>query len=254
LEDAPPERLFELLDGADEKPQRIFVCYRDEHLALKTTLTVSALWTGSPVVVRVDQREAFGDAFRAARLMEDLAGTLHVFAVIEAAGEPALIDEDLIERLARAIHERYLLEAARRGDLPGLNASLTSWETLPEYKKEQNRRQAADIGLKLKATGCVLAPSADAPGAFPFSEAEVERLARMEHARWMRHHTDRGWTYGPERNEERKEHPDILDWSALPEEGRDMDRATVRALPDVLADAGFRIVRLTGPRDHPGEP
>ncbi|MBF8187199.1 RyR domain protein [Nonomuraea sp. K274] len=201
-------------------------------------------------MVRVDQRKAFGDAFRAARLMEDLAGTLRVFAVIEEAGEPELIDEDLIERLARAIHDRYVLDAARRGDLPGLNGSMTPWAELTEPKKEQNRRQAADIGLKLRAVGCVLAPSTDAPGAFPFSDAEVELLARMEHARWMKHHTGHGWTHGPERNEERKQHPDILDWNALPEESRDKDRATVRNLPDVLADAGFRIVRLTPAKDH----
>ncbi|MER6943334.1 RyR domain-containing protein [Nonomuraea sp. NPDC000554] len=183
--------------------------------------------------------------------MEDLAGTLRVFAVTEEAGEPGLIDEDLIERLAQAIHERYLVDGVRRGDTPALNESMIPWAALTEAKKAQNRGQAADIGRKLRAAGCVLAPSVEAPGAFPFTDAEVGQLAKMEHARWMKQHVGEGWVYGAERNDALKQHPDIVDWNALPEESREKDRAAVRSLPGILADAGFRIVRVTANRRLP---
>ncbi|MEV0163291.1 RyR domain-containing protein [Nonomuraea fuscirosea] len=249
-ENAGVDDLRDLLDAGREHPQRVYVCYADDHLALTATLTVAPLWTGAPVVVRVSRRRMFGEVFRDGRLMEDLAGSLQIFAVTEEAGKPDLIDEDVIERIARAIHDRYVLACVQRGDTPGGNASMVPYEELSEAKKGQNRDQAAHIGAKLAAVGCVPAPSTEAPHTFAFTGDEVERLARMEHTRWMRYLTDRGWTHGPERDDDALRHPDLLDWEYLSEQARDKDREAVAQLPDILQDAGFRIVRLptsTGP-------
>ncbi|MFC5826407.1 NAD-binding protein [Nonomuraea insulae] len=245
-ENAGFDEVRALLADTKEPPQRVYVCYNDERLALTATLTMAPLWTGAPVVVRVGQRGTFGDAFGDARLLEDLAGTLRIFAVTEEAGKPDLIDEDVIERLARAIHDRYVFECILRGETPEQNASMVAYESLSEVKKGQNRDQAAHLGGKLGAMRCVLAPSTEAPHTFSFTSDEVDRLARMEHRRWMEYLSGRGWTQGPERDDAKKQHPDLCDWEYLSDKAREKDRTAVTQLPDILQDAGFRIVRLPG--------
>jgi hypothetical protein len=62
--------------------------------------------------------------------------------------------------------------------------------------------------------------------------------------RWCAFMRAAGWNGAGKRDEITKEHPDLVDWEQLPEATREKDRDTVRQLPELLADAGFRIVRV----------
>ncbi len=79
---------------------------------------------------------------------------------------------------------------------------------------------------------------------FAFTDQEIELLARQEHDRWMRDRLAAGWTYGVPRDDTRKQHPDLKDWRLLGPEDKDKDREAIRALPEVLHDAGYSITRL----------
>jgi len=83
----------------------------------------------------------------------------------------------------------------------------------------------------LTVIGCSIAPGIRAGSDFEFNDDEVETLAEMEHARWV---GERSGRY----------HPDLVDWEELPESAKDKDRDFVLALPDILADAGWQIIRL----------
>jgi RyR domain-containing protein/TrkA family protein len=233
-----------------DPPHRVYVCHHDEDLTLKTALTALRLWTRAPksMVIRVEQGMV-GAAFDGLNLLENLNGTLHVFAVTDEAGDPRLIGEDLIEQLARAIHEDYLHECLIRGDSPHGNTAMVAWDELPASLRKANCGQAADIGRKLKAIDGVLAPRVDPEFAFAFTPQEIERLAVMEHQRWVRERVADGWTYDTLRDDAGKHHPDLEDWSRLPEPSREKDRAAVRSLPGILATTGFQIVRM-GDRDR----
>lgn len=245
--DAAPDdpRLTELLPAGT--PQRVFVCYADQDLALKTALTSLRLWSCGPgsLIVRVEQAATFGRAFQDVRLLEGLAGALHIFAINEEAGDPRLIGEDLVETLARAIHDRYLLDAAGRMETTHSNPSLIPWERLPDRLKNANRRQAEDIGRKLASIGCALAPRVEPELVFSFKEPEMEQLAVMEHDRWLEDLIGDGWTHGPVRDPVRRRHPDLDSWENLSEVAKEKDRDTVRNLPHILSDAGFQVVRIT---------
>ncbi|WP_433256870.1 RyR domain-containing protein [Streptosporangium sp. CA-135522] len=243
-----PDRFDSEGDTRADAPQRVYVCYGDEDLALKTALTTLRLWTRVPrsLVIRVERQGMFEQAFQGVSLLEDLAGLLRVFAVADEAGDPRLIAEDLIEQLARAIHESYVYDSLKSGDSPETNNSLVSWSQLPETLRKANRGQAQDIGRKLKAVGGVLASRVNPELEFAFTDQEIERLAIMEHRRWMDERAAEGWTHGPSRDAVGKRHPDMEDWDRLPESSKEKDRNVIRHLPAVLATAGFQIVRLEG--------
>jgi hypothetical protein len=228
---------------------RVFICYDDEELALKTALTSEWLWYGGgrSVVVRLDRLAALREAFGGASgdpLLDEMSGTLRLYGVVEGASDPAAIGDDLVERLARVIHDSYEAARRRHGDRPDTNLSMVAWEDLPETLQRANRAQAQDIGRKLRAVGCMLSPRVGPGVEYALGDGEVDRLAVMEHERWYAERVAAGWRYDDSRDDHRLLHPSLRDWSELPDDSRQKNYDAVRELPAILADAGFRIVRM----------
>ena len=155
---------------------------------------------------------------------------------------PGRIREDLADRLARAIHTAYVNNCAARGESPLVNPSMRPWEDLPDDLRQSYLAQAAHIGTKLDAIDSAVVPESAMVPDFAFSDAEVELLAEIEHQRWMDERKGRGYIYGPTR--EGNQHPDLVDWPYLSASAQDKDRDAIRALPMILWQAGFQILRL----------
>jgi RyR domain len=113
--------------------------------------------------------------------------------------------------------------------------------------KESNREQATDLSRKLEAIGCDIAPMTDWDAEPPaFTADEIELLARMEHDRWRKERETAGWRLAAARSEDRKESPYLVPYEDLPPDVKEIDRATVRALPAYLAEVDFEVVRVRG--------
>jgi hypothetical protein len=155
---------------------------------------------------------------------------------------PLWLTDDLIDRLARTVHQRYLDERLARGIELGSRPAMQPWEEISEDTRESNRAQVRDIGAKLdllEATVTVMPPARP----FTFAEDEVEMLARYEHDRWVSERIAAGWTYGPVRDDEAKVHDLLVPWLYLTPQKQDADRRVVRAVPDLIEAAGWYISR-----------
>lgn len=75
-----------------------------------------------------------------------------------------------------------------------------------------------------------------------FTGEEIDLLGRVEHDRWTNERLAAGWTPGP-RDAAARTSPYLVPWEALDEDVRELDRQFVRALPDVLSDAGLLLRR-----------
>ena len=73
-------------------------------------------------------------------------------------------------------------------------------------------------------------------------EALIERLAAHVHRRWMAERAGDGWTYGPARNDDRREHPGIVPYEHLTESEKDVDRRVARGVLEALIALGCRIL------------
>ena len=211
----------------------VYVCLDDEEDALATGLRLGAARERT-VVVCLRRQSPF---------RETLAGSdgVHIFGILDEACQPSAIESDsIVDRAARAIHEGYLAEAEQRGESRQTNKSLVPWQELPQHLKESNYAQAEHMGRKLQEIGAVLV--GDRPREpFEFTAEELQRLARLEHARWMEERLAAGFVHGPRR--EGRFHPDLVDWPELSEESRQKDVDAVLHLPDVLAADGIYIAR-----------
>ncbi len=68
-------------------------------------------------------------------------------------------------------------------------------------------------------------------------------MAGMEHDRWRREREAAGWSLAPVKDLARKTSPYLAPFEDLPQDVKDKDRETVRAIPRFLARAGLRVSR-----------
>ena len=70
-----------------------------------------------------------------------------------------------------------------------------------------------------------------------------ERLAENVHEVWAQSRLSEGWTYGPARDDVRKQTPCLVPYSDLPEEEKAYDRNTAFETVRFILAKGFRIVK-----------
>ena len=69
----------------------------------------------------------------------------------------------------------------------------------------------------------------------------VEQLARNVHDNWALGRINQGWTIGPERNDQLKQHPCLVDYSDLPESEKEYDRNTAMETLKLILKLGWKI-------------
>ncbi|MGD2067607.1 MAG: RyR domain-containing protein [Gemmatimonadota bacterium] len=146
------------------------------------------------------------------------------------------------DSLARAIHEEY--RENRASERLEDDLALRPWEELPDSLKASNRAQVLDIERKLRFLGYEIRKAdGDELEPAPFSDDEVEQLARMEHGRWNVERLADGWERGEVKDVPRKISPHLLPWSELPESIQERDREAVRKIPELLEGVGLTVRR-----------
>lgn len=66
----------------------------------------------------------------------------------------------------------------------------------------------------------------------------TEAIAENAHDIWAHARMDEGWTYGPVRDDAKKQHPDLVPYAQLPDSEKEYDR--------ILAMNTLRLVRCLG--------
>ena len=69
----------------------------------------------------------------------------------------------------------------------------------------------------------------------------AEVISKNVHEEWAKNRMNEGWTYGPVRNDKRKETPCLVPYEELPEEEKAYDRNTALATLKFIVAQGFRI-------------
>jgi hypothetical protein len=233
---------------AGDGGQSIFICLDDDSLALSAALAIARKVDGeqSTIIVRMTQDAGLATLLRGIPHEHEHFRHLRSFALLDRACQPEQVLRGSREILARAIHSEYLRHQRTVGDTPEKNPSMRPWDELPDDLKESNRQQADDLRAKLDLIGYRLEPVSDwDETVIDFSAAELEVLAKHEHVRWMNEKRRAGWRFGSKKDATEKTHPCLVQYSELPEEEKNKDRNTVRALPELLASLGFRLRRMS---------
>lgn len=71
----------------------------------------------------------------------------------------------------------------------------------------------------------------------------TEKLAENAHDHWALKRMSEGWTWGGRRDDEKKEHPDLVPYDELSESEKDYDRKTAMETLKAIIACGYRIGR-----------
>jgi voltage-gated potassium channel Kch len=251
-------------DGTQSIPGRVYVCLDDDAAGIAVGDSALRLLAGeeTTIVVAVPHSSVLGqtatgtdlDKEASSRRSDDepsgptairtiKATRLVLISVVRTVYSIAAMRTGMNDQLAKAVHETYRRHAMDQGASVETNDSVRPWDQLPDYLKDSNREQAWDIGRKLAMVGLSAILGSGSNESVTLTDEDVERLARAEHRRWMNERTAKGWRHGTVRDNDRKLHPDLVEWEYLSEESRDKDRSAVRAIPEHLAAAGLQIIK-----------
>ncbi|WP_156686764.1 hypothetical protein [Mycobacterium sp. Marseille-P9652] len=165
--------------------------------------------------------------------------------------------QDAWERAARLIHERYVSTID-----PGAprSAAAMPWSELNEFYRGSNRRQVRNAlwmveqiaghtwntwgspPTQLSARDMAGLPALEQLALMGFDRGSALSMAKAEHEDWCRYYRHNGWKYGTPRDDSRKIHDKLVDWSVV-ESTPDLLNAAVRSLAGTLwslRQLGFR--------------
>lgn len=226
---------------AERPPSWVCVAFEDESLALSTALLAQRGLgiTTAPIIVRTRTESGLGALLHG----HTFAGrsNLQVFPFLDRTCTVAVVDAGIREQLARAVHEQYLADGH---DFGGSSDLRRPWDELDDEQRDPSRRRVDGVIGDLDALGYTLAPLRrwGAP-AIELTEDEVTRLAEREHDRWRIDRLAAGWTWAPARDNAAKHNPLLVAWSELSDDARRANVEAARALPAMLARAGYEPVR-----------
>lgn len=104
-------------------------------------------------------------------------------------------EQDFVDALARSAHMVNRVYRQSPGD-----HSQVPWDDAPEWQKESCRE-----GVRAILDGRVTKPS-------------------DSHESWLKHKLEDGWTYGPVKDPEKKQHPCMVPYEELPQEQKLKDQ------------------------------
>lgn len=71
----------------------------------------------------------------------------------------------------------------------------------------------------------------------------TEKIAENVHDVWAEERIRSGWTYGPNRNDEKKENPCLVPYNELPESEKEYDRNTALETIKMILSLGYEIIK-----------
>jgi hypothetical protein len=220
-----------------DAPTWVAALFEDEATSLSAALLARQTMRDAtvPVIVRTRTRSGIAELL-AGGDQEPFPG-YHVFPFLDNACTPEVVEGGVREEIARAIHAEYLASGATGG-------FSRPWEELTDDQKESSRRAADDLLENFDVVRCDIIPMRHwGESHLQLSKDEVERLASLEHQRWLQERRQEGWTHGTTRDDVAKTNPLLVEWDELDRVARAQQRATVRELPQMLARSGFEAVR-----------
>lgn len=232
---ALPEDAAAAASIAAHGPPRLAVVLLDGAEGISTALALRrpacALGTAStPILVRQTQEDHLLGALGETSVQGRDHSNIVPFSGPVRAESVARVLDRAGDRMAMALHAAYQANAASLQ--PGSPASVAAWDELPENLREANRASADHIAILFASEGVALTDKA-ALGRTIADPAALERLARVEHRRWMADRIERGWRSGPKRDDARLIHPGLCDFDLLSPDDKEKDRNAVRKLAEI---------------------
>lgn len=156
--------------------------------------------------------------------------------------EKSIFSDEVVEQLARILHDKWMEEKIKQGWKPGpkkdpvnkTHPNLVPYDELPEEIKELDRMYARNLLKILENSGFKPVSSKDEPVidySYLNSPNIKEQLSEAAHNLWLEEKKQKGQT----------DDPYYKPYSELPEEAKQLNRNTVEILLNALQETGVLL-------------
>jgi len=222
----------------DSDPETTAVILVDTHVSTTGT-RLAARFPAMPVYAWDANAHGTEDS-------SQIVGMLQTYGLALDTREGQL--RDAWERAARLIHERYV---ATLDPQAPRSPTAMPWAYLDEFYRGSNRRQVRNAlwmveriaghtwntwgspPAQLSGHDMVDAPPLEQLARMGFDHHSAMSMAKAEHEDWCRYYRHNGWKYGSPRDDSRKIHDKLVDWSVV-ESSPDLLNSAVRSLAATL--------------------
>ena len=167
----------------------------------------------------------------------DAAAAIEPFGMLEELRAPDFLS-GAREQRAALLHEAYRQKRldALHEDIDSGRSELPDWNDLDETYRQANRRAVDFLPVLRIAAGIERwwEPSGEQlKSALARDPQLMETLARMVHESWRADRELEGWRQGDIRDASRRLHTDLVDYDALTDEKKELDREQIRLLAEL---------------------
>jgi hypothetical protein len=144
------------------------------------------------------------------------------------------------EKAARALHDSYrtVWSPSRTQE------TMAEWKKLSPELKDSNIQSVDHVVQKFNEIGYTIELAEGFKiGPVGLTDKEIEILAEMEHDRWVLERLIKGWRQGKGKSFSDLTDPSLRRWSDLGDDVRDINRALVKDLPELLAQLNLNLRR-----------
>lgn len=250
-------KLLETWCNEPDKIVNIAVCVDIQEIAYSTVFNLLPVFNRKNVrvAVRVADSESFN--FLIDRAKSDKYSDLRIIPFGMEKGYENLTnpDKDESEKFAIDIHKAYvslvhdqLKNGSKKLDEKKQSGEPNQWNNLNEDFRESSRQQAIHMYFKTRAACYEIVELTDERPAIEKFEGQdtktgmFEKLAIMEHNRWIAERRVNNWKYGVHKDETNRINPYLVDWIKLPDDIRQYDYDAVARIPLLLKGIGKKMV------------
>ena len=147
-----------------------------------------------------------------------------------------------IESIAAALYQKRAILC--ENDIVGKFVDGRTWDDINVEVKQYIHSQVRHIPGALTKINYELISVDEQPENMQFSDHEVETLAEYEHKKFSLEKKEAGWKYGIEFDEDKKTDPMLVSWDSLDEIYQNHIIESIKAWPEILAKANFKIEKL----------
>jgi hypothetical protein len=235
---------FLAADAGRPAVDAVFVCLDDNDLSLRSALTIHRRLRHVsdrviPVVVRVAERGGLSSLLNPKRTGKQVFAGLDAFGLLDETCKPDVI-RGAHETLARTMSGFHPSQRQAVGQTLNGQKLMEAWLALDDGVRRSYLALADGIGASLDRAGYALESLTDwKMASYQLSPEDVNLLAQQEYER-----------FAAVRPAGDALHPGaaaglaVAAWEALPAHEQDDYRAYARALPAILARAGYQMAHL----------
>jgi hypothetical protein len=199
------------------------VCYKEPDLSISAGLNLpkEMYRRNIPVIIRQEYLYGFGKV---------LPPNVKLFGMRNVC----LFDNIIEDSLAESAHISYLETLKQLGWYNPESENQVEWKELKPTYRWANRYLSDSYNIKLAVAGKKVTLFNNKLQVDSFTKEETDRLAPLEHSRWIAERALSGWQSGSARNNELKINHLMVPWEDVDENTRKFDRIIYDYIPDAL--------------------